>query len=103
MTDIEDLYAKLPERITSRIQVTERGCWIVDADPTPNGYMRIRWKGLRFMAHRLVFELLTGRDIRRWQLDHLCEVRACCNPAHLEPVSPKVNSIRKFRRRKKVP
>ena len=28
------------------------------------------------------------------QLDHLCRVRSCCNPAHLEPVSCRTNLLR---------
>jgi hypothetical protein len=27
-------------------------------------------------------------------LDHLCRVRLCVNPAHLEPVTPQVNILR---------
>jgi hypothetical protein len=27
-------------------------------------------------------------------IDHLCRVRACCNPDHLEPVSVAVNILR---------
>jgi hypothetical protein len=30
------------------------------------------------------------------QIDHLCRVRHCVNPAHLEPVTPRVNARRGF-------
>ena len=28
------------------------------------------------------------------QIDHLCRVRCCVNPAHLEPVTPRENTLR---------
>jgi hypothetical protein len=28
------------------------------------------------------------------QIDHLCKVRNCCNPRHLEPVTPRENTHR---------
>lgn len=94
----------LPEHILKRIFVDElTGCWEFNGDPSSNGYMRCWYQGHRHMSHRLLFELATGRDIRKWELDHLCENRPCCNPNHMDPVTPKVNSIRKFRRRKRVP
>lgn len=38
-------------------------------------------------VHRVVYELEHGEITAGLQLDHLCRVRACCNPAHLEPVT----------------
>lgn len=95
----------LPASITSKIRVCgETGCWIYEGkDPSSNGYQRCRHWGIRFQVHRLVYELIKKIDIRDKQLDHLCENRPCCNPEHMDPVTPKVNSNRKFRRRKKPP
>ncbi len=96
--------AILPKHIIERIFVCPKTqCWIYKGkDPTPNGYQRCWHMGFRWMTHRLVYELTTRKDIRTKQLDHLCEVRACCNPDHMDPVTPKVNSKRKFRRHKRV-
>lgn len=93
---------RLPKQIASKITVNENGCWIFKgSSPSSNGYERCWLWGTRWQAHRLVYEYLTGKDIRHKQLDHLCEVRQCCNPEHLDPVTPSVNCKRKYRRRKR--
>jgi len=91
----------LPPHIIKRIEITDK-CWIFNGDPSSNGYQRCWYLGHRHMAHRLIYELATGKDIRKWQLDHLCENRACCNPNHMDPVTPSVNCKRRHRRRKKI-
>lgn len=45
-------------------------------------------------AHRAVWEALVGPIPAGLQIDHLCRRTTCCNPAHLEPVPPKVNVAR---------
>jgi len=42
-------------------------------------------------AHRFVYEQVNGRIPAGLLLDHLCRVRCCVNPAHLEPVTLKEN------------
>lgn len=63
------------------------GCWLWTGNISPNGYGRY---GSRY-AHRLVFEALVGPIAEGLDLDHLCRVRGCVNPAHLEPVSRSEN------------
>lgn len=46
------------------------------------------------LVHRKVYEFLVGPIPETMTLDHLCRNRACCNPAHLEPVSIKDNVMR---------
>lgn len=43
------------------------------------------------LAHRLSYRLMVGPIADGLTLDHLCRVRRCVNPAHLEPVSLRVN------------
>jgi hypothetical protein len=99
------MHKNIPARLRDRITVdTNTGCWIYKGStPSSNGYERCWLYGTRWQTHRLIFELITGKDIRTKQLDHLCEVRQCCNPAHLDPVTPKRNCLRKFNRRKFPP
>jgi len=42
-------------------------------------------------GHRTAYELLVGPIPEGLEIDHLCRVRACCNPKHMEPVTHAVN------------
>lgn len=84
----------LPERIRSKITVHPvSGCWI--GGRTTNNYWRIRWDGRTQGAHRVVYMLLVGPIPPKHDLDHVkangCIHKACCWPAHLEPVTRKEN------------
>lgn len=58
-------------------------CWLWEGAQTHNGY----GNGGGKMAHRAVYEDLVGPIPEGLTLDHLCRVRLCVNPAHLEPVT----------------
>ena len=74
------------ERFHTRYLIDDNGCWIwrfsVGADGY--GYMSV---GGTTKAHRVGYELIVGPIPQGLELDHLCRVRACVNPAHLEPVT----------------
>ncbi len=46
------------------------------------------------LAHRYAYETMVGPIPEGLQIDHICQVQRCVNPAHLEPVTPKVNMQR---------
>lgn len=72
--------------IASKINATT-SCWLWTASVKENGYAQYNANGKNWNAHRLVY-LLSGRDIPAGlELDHLCRVRHCVNPEHLEPVT----------------
>jgi hypothetical protein len=84
----------LPKHISAGIDVTEDGCWLWNRSKSKDGY---GWASLRnktVQAHRLVYKLLKGEPPQHLQLDHLCRVRHCVNPEHLEPVTPLKNLLR---------
>jgi len=87
------------ERLLSRIEVDEgSGCWLWKGCPTGDGYGQIRVggrsDGKTFLAHRLAYETFRGPIPEGLTLDHLCRVRRCVNPAHLEPVTMRENILR---------
>ena len=65
------------------------GCWLWQASMQPAGYGGFWDKKKRAMvsAHRFAYELLVGSVPDGFDVDHLCRVRRCVNPAHLEPVT----------------
>lgn len=70
------------------------GCWIWQGRINPNGYGQLTRKRTSLYAHRYAYESMVGEIPIGTELDHLCRVRSCCNPAHLEPVTRQVNSLR---------
>jgi hypothetical protein len=82
-------------RVRRRLQVTPDGCWLWTGSKDQNGYGMVRVPdiGVR-RVHRIAYEHLVGPIPDGLQTDHLCRVRACANPAHLEPVTPRVNTHR---------
>ena len=85
--------------------VNEHGCWIWQLARNSRGY-GVRWdpKERRLkLAHRWYYERQHGAVPEGRQLDHLCTVRACVNPAHLEAVSPRQNVQRSVARRPRKP
>jgi len=83
-------------RITKRLTVVEDGCWLWNGPLTPNGYatFRVHRGGGQVVVHRALYEHYVGPIPEGLQADHLCRVRRCCNPAHLELVSPSTNTER---------
>jgi hypothetical protein len=84
------------ETIKSRIKIDDNGCWIWQLKPTTYGYGQIREPQARKMvkAHRASYQAFVGEIPAGLTLDHLCRVRLCVNPAHLEPVTNKENLLR---------
>jgi hypothetical protein len=74
------------ESFWSRVntQPTARGCWIWTGKPAKKtGYGQISIAGVPYIAHRLAYELERGPIPEGLQVRHCCDVRLCCNPAHL--------------------
>ncbi len=88
---------RLPERFRAKIELvwTRHGqCWMWDGWNSGDGYGKVWFDGRAQMAHRVVYELLVGPIPDGLKLDHVCRNRGCCNPAHVEPVTTMVNTLR---------
>lgn len=96
-----DLPHREPASIESRFwpKVQPTGfCWEWIGARDPNGYgvfnLGVAHNNRLDRAHRVAWELLIGPISHGLHIDHLCRNRGCCNPDHLEPVTPRVNTMR---------
>lgn len=73
-------------------------CWIWTGRRRATGYGSFtdRRGGTTHAAHRFAYELLVGPIPDGMELDHLCRVRPCVNPDHVEVVTPAENKRRGF-------
>ena len=69
-------------------------CWLWTAGKYNTGYGQFWIHGRDHPAHRLAYIWEKGDIPLGLQLDHLCRVRHCVNPAHLEAVTQKENILR---------
>lgn len=76
-----------------KVRKTET-CWMWTGAPNSDGYGHIGDRGRTVAAHRWVYETEVGPIPEGLEIDHLCRVRLCVNPAHLEAVPKKVNCLR---------
>jgi hypothetical protein len=67
------------------------GCWLWTGKTATNGYGVIQGSIGKGCAHRYFYSTLIGPVQRGLNLDHLCRVRCCVNPLHLEPVTRSEN------------
>lgn len=71
------------------------GCWLWVGSVSKKGYAKMSVPGRgTASAHRVMVELTRGVIEPGLQVDHLCGVRCCVNPDHLEAVTPLVNTRR---------
>lgn len=69
-------------------------CWVSSYASNGRGYTYVNVDRRKVYAHRLSYEHHVGPIPAGLQLDHLCRTPACCNPAHLEPVTSQENQRR---------
>jgi HNH endonuclease len=69
-------------------------CWVWTGRRNSEDYGRLSVEGHGERAHRFGYALLVGPIPTGLVLDHLCRNTLCVNPAHLEPVTDRVNVLR---------
>ncbi|MFC6017775.1 HNH endonuclease [Plantactinospora solaniradicis] len=92
MTVIGD--SRLPTRFWDKVTVSQTGCWEWTASTRAGGYGYFYWQGRDDLAHRVAYAVLVATVPGKLSLDHLCRVRHCVNPDHLEPVTHRTNVLR---------
>lgn len=69
-------------------------CWVWTAGKYVDGYGSFKVDGKHVRAHRWAYEELRADIPEGLDMDHLCRMRACVNPWHLEPVTHAINCAR---------
>ena len=77
-----------------RFVVAKNGCWEWTGAVASTGYAILNIDKQRKLAHRIAYQLFVGPIHHPLQTDHLCRNKKCINPAHLEAVTSKENSLR---------
>lgn len=70
------------------------GCWRWTGRTNNHGYGVFAIRQRHTYAHRWSYEQFVGTIPAGLELDHLCRNPSCVNPAHLEAVSHRVNTLR---------
>lgn len=81
----------LPRHVRRNIAEGPNNCWLWTRSRSRDGYGWASLNDKTWQAHRLVYALVVGEPPAGTVLDHLCRVRHCVNPAHLDPVTPREN------------
>lgn len=94
----DPIIKSVDERFFEKIDKTE-SCWLWVGSLFDTGYGafnsgQVDGKSKVVSAHRFAYERIHGKQSSRMHLDHLCRVPRCCNPDHLELVTPSENNNR---------
>ena len=92
--ELDIKYDKAGEYNWPKIEVTGF-CWLWRSTTNKAGYGILKTQGYH-LAHRWVYETLVGKIPEGLALDHLCRIKRCVNPDHLEPVTKLENTLRAF-------
>ncbi len=86
-----------PNALSQSIALTvnlEVACWLFKGNLAPNGYGQMWANGVHWMTHRYMWTAMRGPIPEGMTIDHLCRVRRCVNPQHMELVTQKENNRR---------
>lgn len=80
-------------KILNKIYLTKSDCWVWLGAKNKEGY-GVTGVDLPsgFIVHRLVYEFVNGSVPPDMVLGHTCELRLCCNPKHLKPMTEQENA-----------
>ena len=81
--------------VLSYFSIADKGyqtpCWLWKGPVSDKGYGIFSEHGKHIRAHRYYYTTHVGSIPADLELDHLCHVRHCVNPAHLEAVPHTTN------------
>lgn len=82
---------RLPPRFWAKVRVGIFGCWVWEAYRDRKGYAWGKTDSQAGLVHRWSWACLIGPIPDGLTIDHLCRNHSCVWPAHLEPVTLRVN------------
>jgi len=84
MKDMDEMFFQQVDKTSSL-----KGCWLWTGFIHPTGYVYFWYKGSCVKGHRYVYELYEGPIPNGYDVHHICEVKICVNPSHLEALPRK--------------
>jgi HNH endonuclease len=84
-------HLSLKDRIESKIEKDDSGCFIWTGHVDTGGYPNIKFQGKNYLVHRSYYKIVVEDIQKHNTLDHLCRNKLCINPDHLQPVSRSEN------------
>lgn len=99
MNAVDQLPSRIRAKIVFRDAPVDRPvtgqCWIWTGGKTSAGYGMTTWfDGEKQYLHRIAYTVYVEEIPAGLHIDHRCRVVACCNPDHLDAVTPRVNVLR---------
>lgn len=79
------------ERFFARVAQIPNGCWLWTGGKSGVGYGQFWFDGRLRPAHRWSYERFVGPVPENLTVHHTCEVKACVNPEHLQPLTQRDN------------
>jgi hypothetical protein len=84
------------KRFLEKCSPSRSGCWLWTGCVDRWGYGKVALYRRTTAAHRASYRLFVGPLEADLAIDHLCRVRNCVNPEHLEAVPKVINDLRGF-------
>lgn len=94
-----DIPERVFERVLSKYEIAENGCWNTTYSLNGYGYGQVGWNddtGTRKVTatHRVSWVAANGPIPGEMTVDHICKNKACINPSHLRLLSRSENARR---------
>ena len=81
-------------KFLSKVKINkDSDCWEWSGELTSYGYPKIYYKGKRFRAHRVSYNIFKGVLDSGLVIDHICRNKKCVNPEHLRQVNKQINAV----------
>jgi hypothetical protein len=73
--------------VSEELSFQSSPCWEWIGCKTRFGYGQFKVDAKNSSPHRFAHEYFNGKIPDGFEVDHLCKVRHCCNPLHLEAIT----------------